>query len=81
MYYQWIFFYKTRSWGIGFFMELIFNLDEASLRFTKDGTKEHGVLLVLGNDGLDVISDWNYSDGDHDGFHKAMESFNPEIYA
>lgn len=64
-------------------MELVFNLDEASLRFQlhKDGDrskpmfKQHGVLLVLGN-GEDIISDWNYMQGDHDGFNAAMESFN-----
>lgn len=59
-------------------MELIFNLDEASLRFTpKDKQRtgaEHGVLLVLGN-GEDIISDWNYSKDDGDGFNKAMEAF------
>lgn len=66
-------------------MELVFNLDEASLRFQlhKDGDrkrsmfKEHGVLLVLGN-GEDIISDWNYMTGDHDGFNAAMKSFKVE---
>jgi hypothetical protein len=52
-------------------MELIFNLDEASLRFTKDGKKLHGVLLILGN-GEDIISDWNYSVADADGFDADM---------
>jgi hypothetical protein len=58
-------------------MELIFNLDEASLRFYRtghDATKWHGVLLILGN-GEDIISDWNYSKGDPDGFNAAMEAF------
>lgn len=54
-------------------MEFIFNLDEASLRITK-GKREHGVLLILGN-GEDVISDYNYSEGDSDGFRAAMEAF------
>lgn len=35
---------------------------------------EHGVLLVLGN-GEDVISDWNYSEGDADGFNAAMDAY------
>jgi hypothetical protein len=72
-------------------MEVIFNLDEASLRFYKGGPKGatqaalerddwHGVLLVLGN-GVDIVSDWNYSAGDADGFGAAMEVFDAEQYA
>lgn len=64
-------------------MELIFNLDEASLRFIRstdadayaadpDDVNEHGVLLVGGN-GEDIISDWNYSADDADGFNAAMD--------
>lgn len=56
-------------------MELIFNLDESSLRFQKNGFKPHGVYLVLGNDGWDVIADWNYTDGDPDGFNARMDEF------
>lgn len=70
-------------------MELIFNLDEASLRFIhvsciqlkkNKSSYEHGVLLVLGN-GIDIISDWNYTEGDPDGFSAAMDKFNAEDYA
>lgn len=64
-------------------MELIFNLDEASLRFVRtadadafaadpDDVCEHGVLLVGGN-GEDIISDWDYSADDPDGFNAAMD--------
>jgi hypothetical protein len=60
-------------------MELIFNLDLAGLYFEK-GSEEHRVLLVLGND-MDIISDWNYSEGDADGFDAAMEKFNVDLYA
>jgi hypothetical protein len=60
-------------------MELIFNLDEASLRFKHPLYKAHGVLLVLGN-GEDIVSDWNYTTGDPDGFNAAMEAFDvPEV--
>jgi hypothetical protein len=38
------------------------------------------VLLVLGND-MDIVSDWNYSEGDADGFNAAMEKFNVDLYA
>jgi hypothetical protein len=66
-------------------MAAVFNLDEVSVRFTRDAKPgreaastlkrgEHGVLLVLGN-GEDVLSDWNYSQGDPDGFNAAVESF------
>ena len=60
-------------------------LDEASLRFRRvygEGTgrtmdpRVHGVFLVLGN-GEDIVSDWNYSTGDPDGFNTAMEAFDP----
>lgn len=65
-------------------MELIFNLDEASLRVEKPGFSEHGILLILGNgnDGLDMIADYSYTNGDPDGFNAAMEAFNVgELYS
>lgn len=72
-------------------MERVFAVDEASLRFYRGGRKGrgfdglsnddwHGVLLVLGN-GIDVISDWNYSEGDADGFDAAMNAFDAEVFA
>lgn len=58
---------------------MIFNLDESSLRVRKEGFKEHGILLVTGNasSGEEIISDWNYTTGDPDGFNAAMDAFNP----
>lgn len=58
-------------------MELLFNLDEASLRFHKAGFSVHGVLLIFdnGNDGWDVISDWNYTKSDPDGFSATLDAF------
>ena len=71
-------------------MELIFNLDEISLRVrrcreweSKDVVNRnpiHGILLVLGNDGWDAVSDWNYSDGDADGFCYTMDAFDGERF-
>ncbi len=61
-------------------MELIFNLDMAHLYFTQNGTDRHWVYLVLGN-GCDIVSDWNYFEGDRDGFDAAMEKFDPEVFA
>lgn len=61
-------------------MELIFNLDEVSVRFADQSEKIHGVLLVLGN-GIDIIADWNYSEGDVDGFNAAISGFDAEEYA
>lgn len=63
-------------------MEIIFNLDEASLQMIKSGVgyTQHGIYLVLGND-MDIICDWNYSEGDRDGFNAAMNEFDVEKYA
>jgi hypothetical protein len=64
-------------------MELIFNLDEVSVRFApkaKPKQSPHGVLLVLGN-GVDIVCDWNYYDDDRDGFNAAMEAFDSEKFA
>jgi hypothetical protein len=41
------------------------------------GVPVHGVLLVLGN-GEDVLSDWNYTEGDPDGFDAAVKAFDSE---
>jgi hypothetical protein len=50
----------------------------ARRRWVLEGKKaEHGVLLVMGND-QDIISDWNYSRGDPDGFSAAMDAFDAE---
>jgi len=59
-------------------LALVFNLDESSIRMSKDGGKtDHGILIVLGNarDGSEVVSDWNYSEGDADGFDALMDRF------
>ncbi len=62
-------------------MELIFNLDEVSVRFYKTHPAHwHGVLLVLGN-GCDIVSDWNFTPGDADGFNAAMEAFDATVFA
>lgn len=61
-------------------MEMIFGVCEAWLRVSKDGKKMRTIYLVLGN-GVDIISDWNYSEGDADGFNAAMDAFNPEVFA
>jgi hypothetical protein len=81
-------------------MELVFNLDECSLRVLKKGIDweetreeaeqtrnayrdpEHGIYIVLGNDGWDCVADWNWHDGDPDGFSVAMDKFgDPERFA
>jgi hypothetical protein len=60
-------------------MELIFNLDEAWLRFANKNGGTHTVFLVLGN-GEYIISDWNFYRDDGDGFNKAMEAFDVDKY-
>lgn len=64
-------------------MELVFNLDEAKLRFRKPGFKMHVVLLIMGNGnkGLDLIADYGYTDGDPDKFMETMELFDTEVFA
>lgn len=66
-------------------MEAITAVDESWLHFKarrgvlgSGARKDHGVYLILGN-GEDVISDWRYSDGDADGFSKAMDAFTAMI--
>ena len=54
----------------------IFAVDEASLRVRKPDSREHGVLLIPGNE-EDIIADWSYSDDDNDadGFNAVMQAF------
>lgn len=61
-------------------LELIFNLDEVLVRFAKPNKCLHGVLLVIGN-GEDILSDWNYTEGDPDGFAAAMNAFDASAFA
>lgn len=59
-------------------MDHVFSVDEAMINFESVmNSKQHSVFIVLGNadDGSEVIADWNYSDGDADGFDKAMNAF------
>jgi hypothetical protein len=74
-------------------MELVFNLDEASVRFMPRMTPGglytgrnkrapwHGILIVLGNSPEEIVSDYNYSADDADGFNAVMEAFDSELYA
>ena len=62
-------------------MELVFNLDEARIRFKKSPSGRGSVLIVLGNDGWDCVSDWSYQLGDPDGFDALMQGFDGEEYA
>ena len=59
-------------------MELLFNLDEATLRFKK-GHATHGIYLVFGN-GIELIADWFYSTGDVDGFNAVVDAFDAQRY-
>ena len=60
-------------------MEVIFDLDRATLLVRKGEEIEHGIVLVTGNAG-DIISDWNYFADDRDGFRRIMDAFEPEDY-
>lgn len=62
-------------------MELLFNLDEASLMFSKQGTDyKHYVQILLGNT-FEMVNDWGFVQGDPDGFNAAMNEFKAEAYA
>jgi hypothetical protein len=60
-------------------MELIFNLDECTL-WVRKGERRHGIFLTLG-EGLDIICDYNHTEGDPDGFAAAMDAFDVEEFA
>jgi len=68
-------------------MELVFNLDECSLRVRPSGTRadligvEYGIWIILGNgsNGQDMIADHTY--GRNDDFNEVMNAFDPEVYA
>lgn len=74
-------------------MEIAFNLDECVLRMRdeKDADKrfnakceEWGITLIFGNgnDGLDVISDWSFTQTERgQQFDAAMNEFDAEVWA
>ena len=53
-------------------IEWVEQVGEARVVFS-NGEKRHTVLLVPGND-VDIITDWNFSVGDPDGFSAAMDA-------
>lgn len=59
-------------------MEYIFDLDDCWVRFESDAGDTQSVRLVMGNDGPDVVSDWNYKNDDPNGFDACMNAFNGE---
>lgn len=67
-------------------MEAVFNLDDARVYFAHRSRETVNgrlhkvwVYLVMGNDGVDVISDYNATNWR--GFETVMDKFNPEVYA
>ncbi len=62
-------------------MEAAFGVDEAWVYFReRSGVAAHGVKLVMGN-GVEVVSDYNYTPGDADHFAALMDSFDAEAFA
>jgi len=56
-------------------LDLVFNLDLSRVYFQCRATDaRHSVVLVQGN-GSDIISDWNYAEGDPDCFDKLMNEY------
>jgi hypothetical protein len=55
-------------------MDAAFAVDESTLCFYNTKSMlTHSVFLVFGNDGWDVICDYNYSADDSDNFNSIME--------
>ena len=61
-------------------MEELFSMDEGRLYFRKPGGSHRWVMVILGNDGWDAVSDWGVPTMD-DGFDAAMRAFDGEQYA
>ncbi len=59
-------------------MDAVFAVDVSALGFSK-GEAHHSFMIVLGN-GVDCISDWNYSRDDADGFNALAERITDELY-
>jgi hypothetical protein len=57
-------------------MDEVFALDMARLYFKEEDAGS--VLLVMGNDGWDVISDWSFTEGSE--FAKAMDEITEKIW-
>jgi len=64
---------------IGKAMEAIFDLDIATVRFTR-GDDEHWVIFVFGNNGWDCISDYSYDRKGEDEFGPLIDNFDSEEY-
>lgn len=58
-------------------MDEVFALDTARLYFKEEDAGS--VLLVMGNDGWDVISDWSFTEGS--AFDKAMDEITADIWS
>lgn len=72
---------KAGPLGVKGAMEFLFERDSLVYwNFRKEGHPTHWVQLVTGN-GIDLLSDWSYTNGDPDGFDAAMDRFDVEDYA
>lgn len=57
-----------------FIHEYVFDLDISWLEFANAEGREHRIMLVPEND-EDMLSDWNYSADDADGFNALLEKW------
>lgn len=55
----------------------IFKVAEAVLFVSKSGFLRHGITLHPDH-GIEILANWNYCDGDPDGFNAAMEEFDAD---
>ena len=56
-----------------------FEVDESTLRFRKVGTDELFGVLLIGGNGIDIISDWSLPHGEAN-WAKAMDEIVDKIY-
>lgn len=62
-------------------METIFSVDESHLIVGKLGAPKNHAILLIGGNGVDIVSDWNYTQGDPDGFNAVMAAFDSNLFA
>lgn len=64
-------------------MDAVFAVDDSHLYVRKQITEKSGMthwIRLIGGNGIDMICDYSYSNGDANGFSAVMEAFDTEAY-
>lgn len=67
----------TKTSDTDVILDTVFSVGEAWIRVRKPGFARHSIMLIPGN-GEDIVGDHSYSEGDPDGFERAMNEFMTE---